>query len=68
MSALLNNAILLSLFIFSLAMVLTVIRLFKGPSAQDRVLALDYLYILAMLCCWCSAACLPCAGPLVCCA
>ena len=49
MSALLTNAILLSLFIFSLAMVLTVIRLFKGPSAQDRVLALDYLYILAML-------------------
>ena len=25
------------------------IRLFKGPSAQDRVLALDYLYIIAML-------------------
>ena len=33
MSALLTNAILFSLFIFSLAMVLTVIRLFKGPSA-----------------------------------
>jgi multicomponent K+:H+ antiporter subunit F len=30
-------------------MVLTLIRLFKGPSAQDRVLALDYLYIVAML-------------------
>ena len=49
MSALLSNAFLSSLFLFSLAMVLTVIRLFKGPSAQDRVLALDYLYILAML-------------------
>ncbi|VVO24710.1 K+/H+ antiporter subunit F [Pseudomonas fluorescens] len=49
MSALLSNAILLSLFIFSLAMVLTLVRLFNGPSAQDRVLALDYLYILAML-------------------
>jgi multicomponent K+:H+ antiporter subunit F len=49
MSALLSNAILFSLFLFSLAMVLTLIRLFKGPSAQDRVLALDYLYILAML-------------------
>ena len=36
MSALLSNAILLSLFLFSLAMVLTLIRLFKGPSAQDR--------------------------------
>ena len=44
MSALLANAILFSLFLFSLAMVLTLIRLFKGPSAQDRVLALDYLY------------------------
>lgn len=30
MSPLLSNAILLSLFIFSLAMVLTLIRLFKG--------------------------------------
>lgn len=49
MSALLSNAILFSLFLFSLAMVLTLVRLFKGPSAQDRVLALDYLYILAML-------------------
>ena len=49
MSVLLSNAILLSLFIFVMAMVLTFIRLFKGPSAQDRVLALDYLYIIAML-------------------
>ena len=49
MSPLLSNAILLSLFLFSLAMVLTLWRLFKGPSAQDRVLALDYLYIVAML-------------------
>jgi multicomponent K+:H+ antiporter subunit F len=49
MSVLLSNAILLSLFIFVMAMVLTFIRLLKGPSAQDRVLALDYLYIIAML-------------------
>lgn len=49
MSALLSNAIVASLFIFALAMLLTLIRLFRGPSAQDRVLALDYLYILAML-------------------
>ena len=48
-SALLTNAILFTLSVFTLAMVLTLIRLFKGPSAQDRVLALDYLYILAML-------------------
>ena len=49
MSALLDNAILVSLFIFALAMVITLLRLFRGPSAQDRVLALDYLYIIAML-------------------
>ncbi|RRV05742.1 K+/H+ antiporter subunit F [Pseudomonas sp. v388] len=49
MSALLDNAILISLFIFALAMVVTLLRLFRGPSAQDRVLALDYLYITAML-------------------
>jgi multicomponent K+:H+ antiporter subunit F len=44
MSPLLSNAILLSLFFFSLAMILTLIRLFKGPSAQDRVLALGIRY------------------------
>ncbi|WP_426141939.1 K+/H+ antiporter subunit F [Pseudomonas sp. DWP3-1-2] len=49
MSALLDYAILVSLLIFALAMVLTLIRLLKGPSAQDRILALDYLYIIAML-------------------
>ncbi|AHG41681.1 cation:proton antiporter [Pseudomonas syringae CC1557] len=49
MSNLLDNAILISLLIFALAMVITLLRLIKGPSAQDRVLALDYLYIIAML-------------------
>ncbi|KTB78263.1 K+/H+ antiporter subunit F [Pseudomonas syringae] len=49
MSTLLDNAILISLLIFALAMVITLLRLLKGPSAQDRVLALDYLYIIAML-------------------
>ncbi|KTB64097.1 cation:proton antiporter [Pseudomonas viridiflava ICMP 13104] len=49
MSTLLDNAILISLLIFALAMVITLLRLIKGPSAQDRVLALDYLYIIAML-------------------
>jgi multicomponent K+:H+ antiporter subunit F len=49
MTPLLANAILARLLIFSLAMLLTLIRLFRGPSAQDRVLALDYLYLLAML-------------------
>ncbi|MBK4996884.1 K+/H+ antiporter subunit F [Pseudomonas sp. S37] len=49
MTGLLSSAVLASLFIFALAMGLALIRLFRGPSAQDRVLALDYLYILAML-------------------
>ncbi len=49
MSALLDHAIVLSLAIFALAMLLTLYRLFKGPSAQDRVLALDYLNLLGML-------------------
>ncbi|MDB5980845.1 MAG: putative monovalent cation/H+ antiporter subunit [Pseudomonas sp.] len=49
MSDLIEGATLLSLCIFVAAMVLTLIRLFKGPSAQDRVLALDYLYIIGML-------------------
>ncbi|WAH55219.1 K+/H+ antiporter subunit F [Pseudomonas silvicola] len=49
MSALLDHVIVLSLAIFALAMLLTLYRLFKGPSAQDRVLALDYLNILGML-------------------
>ncbi|MEI4522124.1 K+/H+ antiporter subunit F [Pseudomonas sp. CCNWLW23] len=49
MSPLLSNAILLTLFLYCVAMAATLVRLFKGPSAQDRVLALDYLYIVAML-------------------
>lgn len=49
MSALLSVTILISLSVFALAMVLTLWRLFTGPSAQDRVLALDYLYIIGML-------------------
>ncbi len=32
-----------------LAIVFAAIRLFRGPSAQDRVMALDTLYLCAML-------------------
>jgi multicomponent K+:H+ antiporter subunit F len=49
MSPLLANAIFFSLCVFALAMLLTLVRLFRGPSAQDRVLALDYMYTLGML-------------------
>lgn len=49
MSMLLSAAITVCLACFVLAMILAGVRLFKGPSAQDRVLALDYLYIVGML-------------------
>ncbi|MBD1554030.1 K+/H+ antiporter subunit F [Pseudomonas typographi] len=49
MSALLTTAITASLGLLGAAMLLTLVRLFIGPSAQDRVLALDYLYLLGML-------------------
>ena len=49
MSPLLWNGILLRLFMYCVAMTLTRVRLFTGPSDQERVLALDYLYIVAML-------------------
>ena len=39
----------LALFLLVLAMVCTLTRLFNGPSAQDRVLALDCLYLNGML-------------------
>lgn len=48
-SPLLWTAMLIAFGCFALAMVITVIRLFIGPSAQDRVLALDYLTITALL-------------------
>jgi multicomponent K+:H+ antiporter subunit F len=36
-------------FLLALAMVLALYRLLRGPLAQDRVLALDTLYVNAML-------------------
>jgi multicomponent K+:H+ antiporter subunit F len=45
----LSATILVTLACYSLAMVLTLVRLLRGPSAQDRVLALDFLYVNGML-------------------
>ena len=39
----------LALFLQVLAMACTLARLLKGPSAQDRVLALDCMYLNGML-------------------
>jgi len=49
MSAVLSGAILLALSCYATAIVLTAARLFMGPSAQDRVLALDSLYTNGLL-------------------
>ena len=45
----LATAIVVTLGLYSLAMMLAVVRLLRGPQAQDRVLALDFLYINGML-------------------
>ena len=49
MTTLLSSAILVALACYSFAMILAVVRLLRGPSAQDRVLALDFLYVNGML-------------------
>jgi len=49
MSPLLATSIVATLALYSVAMALATIRLVRGPAAQDRVLALDVLYINGML-------------------
>lgn len=49
MSSVLSHAITFALGCYALASVLVLIRLIRGPRAQDRVLALDLLYFHAML-------------------
>jgi multicomponent K+:H+ antiporter subunit F len=49
MNALLGFAIGFAQFCFVLAMLTAAFRLLRGPSAQDRVLALDTFYINGML-------------------
>jgi len=49
MSPILSGAITFALLCYALAMTLTLLRLLRGPTAQDRVLALDVLYINGML-------------------
>lgn len=49
MSPLLNYAITFTLSAYGVAMVLALLRVLRGPSAQDRVLALDFIYIVGML-------------------
>jgi multicomponent K+:H+ antiporter subunit F len=49
MSPLLTTAVAATLLLYALAMALALLRLLRGPSAQDRVLALDFMYVVGML-------------------
>jgi multicomponent K+:H+ antiporter subunit F len=49
MTPLLPWALSFALIAFALAMLCAAIRLLRGPAAEDRVLALDTLYVNSML-------------------
>lgn len=49
MSSLLSLAITVTLVLYALAMSIGLVRLMRGPSAQDRILAMDFLYVVGML-------------------
>ncbi len=49
MNAMLPLALNCAVAAFALAMLCAAIRLLRGPTAQDRVLALDTLYVNGML-------------------
>ncbi len=49
MSPLLSGAIMFALGCYAVASVLVLVRLIVGPRAQDRVFALDLLYVHAIL-------------------
>ncbi len=42
-------AITATLVLYAAAMCIGTLRLIRGPSAQDRVLAMDFVYIVGML-------------------
>jgi len=43
-------AAIITLSCYGLAMILALYRLFSGPASQDRILAADFIYNVAMLC------------------
>lgn len=49
MSEGLSLAITATLVLYAVAMAIGMARIFRGPSAQDRVLALDFVYVVGML-------------------
>jgi multicomponent K+:H+ antiporter subunit F len=49
MSPLLSAAVTATLVLYGIAMLLALARLLRGPRAQDRVLALDFMFVVALL-------------------
>jgi multicomponent K+:H+ antiporter subunit F len=49
MSPLLSAAVTVTLGLYALAMLLALVRVLRGPRAQDRVLALDFMFVVALL-------------------
>lgn len=45
----LSLGITLTLVMYALAASVALLRLFRGPRAEDRVLALDFIFVLAIL-------------------
>jgi multicomponent K+:H+ antiporter subunit F len=48
-AAILSGAILAAQVLLAIAMAFCLLRLARGPRAQDRVVALDALYVIGML-------------------
>lgn len=38
-----------ALLLYSIAICIAMVRLFRGPHAQDRILALDFIFLVATL-------------------
>ncbi|MBE7368140.1 K+/H+ antiporter subunit F [Ramlibacter pallidus] len=49
MTPLLSWAVAATLVLYAVAIVLALVRVLRGPRAQDRVLALDFMFIVALL-------------------
>ena len=49
MSPVLSVAVTATLLLHAVAIALALVRVWRGPRAQDRVLALDFMYVVAML-------------------
>jgi multicomponent K+:H+ antiporter subunit F len=49
MTPVLSVAITITLLLYVAAMALATVRVLRGPTAQDRVLAVDFLYVVGTL-------------------